>query len=542
MIDIPATKARLNDPREVARLLGLRVEQKIRNGILTRCPVHNNKSGALRLQIKGGVLKMNCFGCGIYGDAIDLLAAMEGDPRRGLKRAAELAGGAAPMQRREEPQEERLDPWVYHELAERILEAGRLDGRPWVREVEAYLEERRLLEFARADGWACLPGLKWLIRLAEEVCDARGSRRREDNIRHLENKKDNKRPLVCAGVGTDEDARDESRSIRDTDRLTPHTLLVRAKLARYNDRGEFVPTWGRWRLVIPWRGPDGRISALQRRRTWKHVPRDENDPEPAKYVLPWLPEWPYGSERVGGFGDGDWQNAPVAPGRTGVLPIRNGVHGQDRRAGEAGARGRKGSCGVRELETVISEAKKRDGARITIVEGAVDTLAMRALHPSFAVLGVPGISSWRPEWARLVAGADVRYALDRGKPRQSDGLVSEDIACARIALDVAQAAWKEERAGTIGQATCGAPTQVDVPTPTDPSRRGRRALEKSGAFAFPFTDATLDWLLSRYRRGKILFCVLCGAPEPWLCRGCGRRRAPAGMDWGEVWRRKAAQP
>jgi DNA primase len=96
MIDIPAIKARLSDPREVARLLGLRVEQPLRNGVLCRCPVHNNKSGALRLQYKGGKLSMNCFGCGIFGDAIDLLAAMEGDSRRGLARAAELAGGAAP--------------------------------------------------------------------------------------------------------------------------------------------------------------------------------------------------------------------------------------------------------------------------------------------------------------------------------------------------------------------------------------------------------------------------------------------------------------
>jgi hypothetical protein len=522
MIDIPAIKARLSDPREVARLLGLRVEQKIRNGILTRCPVHNNKSGALRLQIKGGVLKMNCFGCGIYGDAIDLLAAMEGDHRRGLARAAEFAGGAAPMQRREEPQEERLGPWVYHELASQILEAGRLDGRPWVREVEAYLEERRLLEFARADGWACLPGLKWLIRLAEEVCDARGSRRREDNIRHLENKKDNKRPLVCAGVGTDEDARDESRSIRDTDRLTPHTLLVRAKLARYNDRGEFVPTWGRWRLVIPWRGPDGRISALQRRRTWKHVPRDENDPEPAKYVLPWLPDWPYGSERIGGgYGmsqDSDeCTDSELGDGRGSTLG--RGEIGKTKTSQAIVAR-RGGH-----LRRDCSQESRT--AKIAIVEGAVDALAMRALYPSFAVLGIPGINSWRPEWARLVAGADVRYALDRGKPRQSDGLVSEDIACARIALDVAGAAWHVralQNANGLGVAPREGP------------------VGNHGPLAFPFTDATLDWLLSRYRRGKSLFCVLCGTPEPWLCRGCGRRRAGVGMDWGEVWRRKAAQP
>ena len=123
----------------------------------------------------------------------------------------------------------------------------------------------------------------------------------------------------------------------------------------------------------------------------------------------------------------------------------------------------------------------------------MDALAMRALHPSFAVLGIPGINNWRSSWASLVAGAEICYALDRGKP-DPNGIVPEDRACARIALDCAG-----------------------------------RGLER---------DGVLDWLISRHRRGKSLFCVLCGAPEPWLCRGCGRRRAPVGMDWGEVWRAK----
>jgi hypothetical protein len=163
---------------------------------------------------------------------------------------------------------------------------------------------------------------------------------------------------------------------------------------------------------------------------------------------------------------------------------------------------------------------------------------MRALHPTFAALGLPGITNWRSEWAKLVLDAcggtwqedgsleqkgsadsnmlrwtnssitmrdasndgakgntnvpfafPWRICLDRGKPDQR-GLVPEDMASSRIALDLAGRG--QEREMVIG------------------------------------------WWVSRHRRGRALGCVLCGAPEPWLCRGCGRRRAK-GKDWAEDW-------
>ena len=533
MIDIPAIKARLSDPREVARLLGLRVMGPQARGVMVACPIHGNKSGSMSLRNDGNIVRAHCFGCGFHGDIVDLLGAIERDPRRGLARAAELAGGAVPMARVEVVQDERLPAEVYHELAARILEAGRLDGRPWVREVEAYLEERRLLEFAQADGWACLPGLKWLLQIAEEVCDglsASGDGCKSDGnsatvdekVRaslanegsHISASKEGIARGYCVGVGRYSD-------LQSLENITPHALLIRAKLAQYNKRGEFVPTWGRWRLVIPWRGPDGRISALQRRRTWKHVPRDANDPEPAKYVLPWLPDWPYGSERIGGFDEHQTRfvgHTSEQLAGSGAAPQRCGESGNGRQADQKRVLSGQGNGVVRGGEPIEQIHRHHSGRRIAIVEGAVDVLAMRAMHPGFVVLGIPGINNWRSSWASLVAGADVRYALDGGKPRKSDGLISEDIACARIALDVAQAAWH----GSIIRAK-------DVGA-------GHEAQPRGSLFAFPFTDRTVDWLLSRYRRGRSLFCVLCGAPEPWLCRGCGRRRAPVGMDWGEVWR------
>lgn len=134
--------------------------------------------------------------------------------------------------------------------------------------------------------------------------------------------------------------------------------------------------------------------------------------------------------------------------------------------------------------------------KVAIVEGAVDVLAMRALHPAFAVLGIPGIGSWCASWASLVEGRGLRVALDRGKPGP-DGIIPEDRAAARIALDCA---------------------------------------------GHPATDDAIEWLGRRHKAGKSLFCVLCGAAEPWLCGACGRRRAK-GKDWGEEWAaRRQATP
>jgi hypothetical protein len=243
--------------------------------------------------------------------------------------------------------------------------------------------------------------------------------------------------------------------------------LLAAKLARWDRNGELVASWLDHRLVIPWRGPDGRICALQRRVIEKT--------EGPKYVLPWAPEWPYGSERVGyGLSSGGSKNDTM-----GTVSARIGATSQN----EQGAQARFAARSSRDMPP--------SGARAiaAIVEGAVDTLALRALHPRFAVLGIPGINGWRASWAAL-AGDTPRIALDRGKP-DPNGIVQEDRAAARIALDCAG-----------------------------------RAQE---------TDRVLEWMLDRHRRGRTLGCVLCGREGAWLCGACGRRRAPEGQDWGEVW-------
>lgn len=447
MTDLAAIKTRLSNPREVAAMLGLRVFTKRANGVITACPVHGNRSGSLLMRVgPDGTLQVNCRGCsfgphGQGGDVLTLLAAIEGDFKRGLARAIEMAGGAvgAPVQAWQAP--EKCDPDLYHELATRILDAGYLDRREWTLPVQDYLGRRGLLKLARADGWGALPASRSLIGLADIVLRDRPQNTVKHTVPPLDAKK----------------------------------FLIQAKLARWTDRGEFVASWPGHRLVIPWRGPDGRICALQRRRVM--------DGDGPKYVLPWAPEWPYGSERVG-YEIETVDDESAVSGKSKALVEGRNRSGQPIRSTV--------------LRVALPSLSDNGGeGKVAIVEGAVDVLAMRALHPAFVALGIPGIGSWRASWAALVAGRGLRIALDRGKPGP-DGIIPEDRAAARIALD------------------CAGRTQE--------------------------TDRVLEWWLSRWRRGRALGCVLCGAGEAWLCGGCGRRRAPKGSDWGGLWEARANQP
>ncbi|MCR4340114.1 MAG: toprim domain-containing protein [Gemmatimonadaceae bacterium] len=145
-------------------------------------------------------------------------------------------------------------------------------------------------------------------------------------------------------------------------------------LAELGDHGaedvapEHAPSWKRadlealgWlpriphgaaRLCIPWRSPDGLVTTIQRRRL------DDGRP---KYVFPdgRGARWPYGVERL------------------------------------------------------------RDGAPIAIVEGAIDAVALRALCRMYSVnrdvIGLPGVTGWRDDWAELLSGREVFLALDADK-------------------------------------------------------------------------------------------------------------------------------
>jgi DNA primase len=108
------------------------------------------------------------------------------------------------------------------------------------------------------------------------------------------------------------------------------------------------------RLIIPWRSLDASIGLLQRRRL------DDDDPK-RRYVLPpeRRPVFPFGAEQLGAH--------------------------------------------TAEYE-------------MTFVEGALDVLALRALALrdglSILPLGIPGVGSWRKEWAAFAKGRTVRIGFD----------------------------------------------------------------------------------------------------------------------------------
>lgn len=202
----------LADPRRVAERLGLERSKTERGK--WRCPSHGGTSLSLR-RGRDGTLQARCFGCGLGGDVLTLLAAVRGldvrsDFRVLLEEAAELAGlwhvvaelrdSSAPKVPRPRPvpvksppkaeEDERTYPpadelaavWdaaglpsddaeVRALLAARGLDAGRVDGTECARVIarDAILPR-----------WARFKGRPWTAtghRLVLAVFDAAGTMR-----------------------------------------------------------------------------------------------------------------------------------------------------------------------------------------------------------------------------------------------------------------------------------------------------------------------------------------------------------------------------
>jgi hypothetical protein len=535
-VDPAAVRATLADPRDVARALGLEegARREGAGGLVVRCPVHGDRTPSLSLQIRGGTLSARCWACGWGGDLLALVAAVERlDVRRDfgevLKRAAELAGGGAvatckpslQVHREEAP---RLPDDVAAELFGRICEAGRLGSRG---AVERYLDGRGLLDAARADGWASLPSLNRMLDIAREVwqqwrrlgLDGTSSVNPQGcnlGTQGVPTRGDSSDGPTAVGLNRVVDAAKPSGQVsggfafcEGSTGITPtgpsafsspEDLLVAARLAFWGRDGELVTLWGRHRLVIPWRGPDGRIQALQRRLV--DAPRKMRDGrEEPRYVLTWAPRWPYGVERLDGDA-GAWQGTYVARG---VRP-----------AGSAGPVAASAStmCGVRNEGLPASAGGPSAFPPVVFVEGAIDALAARLLLKRPAVvLGLPGTGGWVSSWAGLVGGRKVFWGLD--------GDAAADERAAKGAIDVAEAQ------GRLGAAE---------------AREARRVLgERLGALAAIGGDVERGRITAEIadaRRAALgpARCALCGVEAAHLCAACGRVR-PRGKDWGEAWER-----
>lgn len=63
-----------------------------RGGLLVRCPAHPDRVPSCSVRDGGGAIHFKCFGCGVAGDALTLVAiALELDPRRDFPRVLEAA-------------------------------------------------------------------------------------------------------------------------------------------------------------------------------------------------------------------------------------------------------------------------------------------------------------------------------------------------------------------------------------------------------------------------------------------------------------------
>lgn len=309
----------LHDPRALVEALGLgkNAQRQCRNGVTILCPFHSERSPSCSVSLgEDTTVRVHCFGCDASGDALTLIAQVHGFDLRTqfdqvLEEAAKLAGvrlgQPTPKPREPKPAErDQLDALSYQAIATALLERCRLTD-----ELDSleYVDGRGLIATAAP---AQLGGLPPVERQRELIADL-------------------------------------SRDF-DADALASAGLLWR-------DRDSGKPQVSRFahphnRLVIPWRGLDGSIAVLQRRRL------DAGEP---RYVFPsgMRPALPFGAEQLR-------------------------AHGAER--------------------------------ILAFVEGALDVLALRLLDRRDEIgllpLGLPGLDGWRPDWARFAKGRYVWLAFD----------------------------------------------------------------------------------------------------------------------------------
>jgi len=297
-------RARLSDPRDVARRLKL--ERPRHGGGRYRCPSHGGAALAL-FRGRDGTLGVRCFGCDLHGDVFHLVAASRGLVLPGgfpdvLQAAAALAAVSLPDLPREVERPTVSDA-TFAGVVARLLVLAPLAAAP---DVLGYLTGRQIGPQAIRDGWGALPCRREQARIVSALArDFTGD------------------DLVGSGLFV-------------TDQETG--------ALRFRQPGA--------RVLIPWRGLDGELVSIQRRRLDAHEPR---------YI--------------------------AAAGRPLSRP-----YGLDR---------------LRSLPT---------SAPVAFVEGAIDALALRELCRRHrfpcVVLAVPGVETWRSGWAAYAKGRTGFVALD----------------------------------------------------------------------------------------------------------------------------------
>ncbi len=302
--EIERLRSSLTDARAIAIALGLGHNmQSQTNGVTVPCPWHPDRTPSCSLRLTDHGLVAHCFACGASGDIFTFVAKVSDldvktDFVAVIEIAKQLAGNMPVASPPPAPTPERKPLAHYAEIAAFVLRAFPVTDDV---EVAAYVKSRGVLAEAIADCWAALPTTASLAPVATDVIAKFGAE----------------------AWGT--------FGLTHADGTVKHASH---------------------RLLIPWRGIDGRIVAVQRRAVSNMSP---------KYVFASRAHItiPYGTDKL----------ADAGP-----------------------------------------------STDVALVEGAIDALAYRVLSRCHGhrrvVLGLPGTSGWRAEWASLVTGRVVHVATD----------------------------------------------------------------------------------------------------------------------------------
>lgn len=360
--DTAELRRRLSDPLELVRALGLdKGSQRISAGrYLVRCPAHQDDTASCSILYhqEDQTISVKCFGCDLSGNVFHLIAAarrmdVQRDFPRVLEEARRMAGvaprvSAAPVEPREaRPQLRVVGPTAeerrFSAAAETLLLHTQLcDLEGTGGEVAASLALRGLLDEARAEGWGVLPKARRGVDADGEPCI--------DNT---------ETPLLVA--------------LDDAGALPGLRWLCASQGWQHPDH----------RLLIPWRGPGGRLWTLQRR--WVRADGDTAASPP----------------KLGSHTSGKYLFPPTSS----LSPSGAWCYGWDR-------------------------AESGEAEELWLCEGAVDVLALRALNRrgelkagggerSMLALGLAGLQAWgkvREDVLALARGRRVFLALDSDEP------------------------------------------------------------------------------------------------------------------------------
>lgn len=338
-------------------------------GRVVLCPHHREKNPSCSVQTRDGRVVAHCFTCGWRGDSLAIVAEVRGlDVHSGfadvLAEGADLAGiypttDDAP--RRREPPKPRPNPEPEPPaLADEVFDAlvaALVAVAPVTAEpdIQAYLAGRGLLDEAEAAGWGALPVSDQQWRVLKYPIELAGRAM-------LGEKQRGEEPWTHAEVWA---AGLEAFRLSGLAQVDKRCALV------LDERGFPRCSHAAHRLVIPHRSPEGLIYAAKRRDLLPKALRDQMKRAGKKPPAPYIAttgrpiRWPYGVEAMK-------DAAPDVP--------------------------------------------------VMFVEGEADTLdrrvALREAGVVRVVLGVPGVSTWRPEWAAYARGRVAYVGLDTDEAGQ----------------------------------------------------------------------------------------------------------------------------